>query len=352
MIVMKGFVRILEAIIASMILLSSLSYFFTVSALTDWDTALLQADVEDTLISMDKTVLSEYIKSNDKTAVYNTLRTLLPDTVDFSVDIVGIPNAEIFIGCNCSEQEISDLKQKILKLNPDDIVYFKDRSITIKVKNESINNIDPRTNILFLFDYEDLTPNRPFIDPFLSRGGTIFMFGRINPNPVDINLREIFGLEEVLPGGPETAEFYDVLSPANVSFKIFDYFMGLDGKPDQRFGIFDGDKIKVDDRSVIVSSPLRGISYAKVNYNISANGKGRAVWIGNYDYAKTTDPLDPEFNTSKLVTALVLWASGESYSLDPVPKALPDVFYEYKYLGVLNGSETFGIRLKAWRVFY
>ena len=263
---MKGFVRILEAVIASLILLSSLSYFFTISAPTDWDVVLLQADVEDALTSMDKTFLQDYITANNKTAIENMTRSLLPETVDFSSAIEGIPNADIFIGCNCSEQEISDLKQRILRLNAEDMIRFKNRNITIKVKNESINNIDPRTNILFLFGYEDLTPNRPFIDLFLARGGAMFMLARIDPQyPLDDDMVQIFGLEEVLPSGQKTARFYDVFSPANVSFRIFDYFIAVNGNISEVFGTFDEDKIKVDDRSIIVDTARGMISYAKVN---------------------------------------------------------------------------------------
>lgn len=352
---MKGFVRILEAIIASLILLSSLSYFFTISSSNDWDITLLQADVQDTLVSMDRTVLQAYLKDNDKVAIESTLRSLLPDTVDFSTTVEGLPNADIFIGCNCTAQEIDDLKQDILRLSPDDTISFKDRNITIRVKNESINNIDPRTNILFLFGYEDLTPNRPFIDPFLARGGTIFMLARIDPNPLDQNLKEIFGLEEVNPSGSKLAIFYDTLSPENVSFKVFDYFIGIGGNVSEDFGPFDEDKIKVNFKTVAVNKippSQKRDSFANTNFNISANGKGRAVWVGNYLYTNTDSVTN---NTNKLVTALVLWGSGEAYVLDPILKNLPDTFYEYRYIGVLNGTagtEPFTLKLKVWHVFY
>ena len=354
---MKGFVRILEAIIASLILLSSLSYFFTISSSNDWNLALLQADVQDALVSMDKTVLQIYLKDNDKVAIESTLRSLLSDTVDFSTTVEGLPNADIFIGCNCTAQEVDDLKQDILRLNPDDTISFKDRNITIRVKNESINNIDPRTTILFLFNYEDLTPNRPFLDPFLARGGTVFMLAQLEGNTIDQTTKEIFGLEEQNPASSTLAIFYDTLSPENVSSTIFDYFLSIAGDPSEDFGRFSPDKIKADDRTVAVNKiplSLKRDSFAKVNYNITANGRGRAVWVGNYPY--TTGLTDPVANnTNKLVTALVLWGSGESYILDPVKKVLPDTFYEYRYIGVLNrtnGTEPFAIKLKVWHIFY
>ena len=340
---MKGFVRILEAIVASIILLSSLSYFFTISAQTNWNTALLQTNVEDTLATMDKTVLQDYIIENNKIAIENKLRSLLPDTVGFSTKLVGIPNPEIFIGCDCSDQEINDLK-RILRLDPNDTIRFKERTITIKVKNESISSIDPRTNILFLFGYEDLTASRPFIDRFLERGGSTFMFAKIDN--LDANLKEIFGLEEVTLGIENAADFYDTLLPANISSKIFDYFIGVGGNVSLDFGFFEEDIIGVDDRSIVVDSRKTN-SYAKINYNI--NGKGRAIWLGNYDYMNAAEP---ELNTNKLLTALVLWGSGEEYSLDPIPKNVAKNFHEFGYIGVLNGFEPFEIRLKVWRIFY
>mgnify|MGYP001565566033 CR=1 FL=1 len=342
---MKGFIRILESVIASLILLSSLSYFFTASPHSSWDTALLQTDVQDALAAMDRSVLQDNIIANNKAGMENGIRALLPDTVDFSTTIEGIPNPEIFVGCQCTGQEINDLKQ-ILRLDASDMIRFKERNIAVKIKVESFESIDARTNILFLFGYEDLTPNRAFIDRFLARGGTIFMLARIEN--LDANLREIFGLEEALPSGSKTAEFYDTQSPANVSFRIFDYFVGVGGNASEGFGVFASEKIKVNDKSVAVDRNQRRVSYAKVNYNINA-GRGRAVWIGDYNFRSS---IEPEVNTNKLVTALVLWGSGEEYSMDTVQKSVPEGFHEFRYTGVLGGSEPFEIRLKVWQVFY
>ncbi len=345
---MKGFIRILEAILASLILISSLSYFFATPSKTKWDVALLQANVEDTLLVLDKSNLQDLIIANNKTEISNRIRLLLPDTIDFSVLVSGMPNPEIFIGCNCSNQEITSLKQ-ILGLDSNDMIRLKERSITVKVKNESIDNIDKRTDILFLFDYEDLTPNRPYINDFLVDGGTVFMLAQIGLNPIDTNLKEIFGLEAIEPSATKEGEFYDTQSPSNTSFRIFDYFVGVNGNVSQDFGNFELDKIDVDDKSIIVDRNLGSVSYAKVNYDISANGKGRAVWIGDYDYASNGAS---ELNTNKLVTALVLWGSGEEYSFDPIARLVPDIFQEYSYVGVLRGFEPFEIRLKVWSVFY
>ncbi len=349
---MKGFVKILEAIVASVILLTSLSFFFTIASRSNWDDALLQTESQDIMASLDKSLLQGYIVANNKAAIENEIRNALPGTVGFSTTLEGVPNPEIFISCMCTEQEKLELEDKILRLDKTDptrpFVRFKQRDVVIKVKNETFDNIDPRTDIVFVLGYQDLTPYRGSIDKHLKNGGNIFMLGQVAN--VDLNVQEIFGLEDAgsfSSSTPPGADFYDKGTAANTSFKIYNYFLGLGGNPTQQFGAF-GERIKIDDMSIIT---VNGRSFAKVNYNITLGGKiirSRAAWIGNYNYFSASDN---EYNTSRLTTALILWTSGEEYSLDPVPKNVADVFQEYKYVGVMTGNEPFVVKLKVWRVF-
>ena len=215
---MKGFIRILEAIIASLILLATISFFFSVPSETDWDVALLQTDIQDSLIVMDKRNLQNYIINNDKTSIRNELATLLPSTVDFSVILEGIPNPEIFISCACADTDL----RTIIQVDVNDKIKFKNREITIRFKNEPIENIDPRADIFFIFGYQDLTLVRSSVDKFLDGGGTIFMLADL-PATLDASTEEIFGLQTTTSSGTTTANFYDTTSASTISFKIFDY---------------------------------------------------------------------------------------------------------------------------------
>ncbi|MBI4163010.1 MAG: hypothetical protein HY513_04970 [Candidatus Aenigmarchaeota archaeon] len=64
---MKGFIKIFEAIIASLILLVSLTFFFVpLTKPTSWDKTLLQLSVQDALGALSASGnLTDYVKSDD-----------------------------------------------------------------------------------------------------------------------------------------------------------------------------------------------------------------------------------------------------------------------------------------------
>lgn len=186
---MKGFVRIFEAIIASMILLSSLTYFIFITKYSGWGDAQTQLQIEDSIASLGRSgLLNSYIKSNDIASINNKLRQILPKTTDFSIEVSGIPNPQIYIGCVCTDSERSALENMLSPLN----FNYKGRNIEIRVSPVSFANIDPKTNIIFVYGYKDLTSNRTDIDKFLENG-TLVMLGNLS-SPLNDVMTGIFGL--------------------------------------------------------------------------------------------------------------------------------------------------------------
>ena len=85
---MKGIIKILEAIIASIILITTISFFITVERTTRWDTALFQTKMQDTLSSLDRSGnLELYVKNYDKEGFENLIKNTTGRTTDFSLSI-------------------------------------------------------------------------------------------------------------------------------------------------------------------------------------------------------------------------------------------------------------------------
>ena len=129
---MKGFIKTLEAIIASLIILASLTYFFsTPNRVSGWSNALLQTEVEDSLATLYKSgVLETLVKDNNTIELNSRLKQMVPDIVDFSIEIRGIPNPEIRIAVLGDSSDATNLKSIL-----SESVMYKYRMINFYVKN-------------------------------------------------------------------------------------------------------------------------------------------------------------------------------------------------------------------------
>ncbi len=278
---MKGFIKILEAILACIIILVSLTFFFNVDVKqTDWDNTLLQIRAEDDLarlVTGGKITTAVYTNNpaliND--TLLDTTLDMLPVTVDYSLEICGIPNSIIYIGCNCSDTDVADLESR---LSPLDFKY-KDRDISIRIVQDSLTNMRSETNILFLYNYHNLTPYRQNLEKFLERGGTIFVLGDLTQSQVEDGfMNTIFDLS--WSGIPRTnsGTFYPENENFTAPFRIEKYYNNLtndtpafDFSGSASIGLGDGKTNIVD----------AGTSLIKVNYDI-INGDGRTVWMSDY----------------------------------------------------------------------
>ena len=347
----KGFIRILEAIIASLLLLASLAYFFEpVVKYSKWPDVSESIKTEDALVSLYKSgKLEDYVSyvnlnevdcnlgCSDKIALTDDLSKMLSKTIDFSVEINGRPNPIIYIGCNCTATEINELNNI---LNPETFIY-KDRVIDIRIDKATINNIDPRINILFLFRYENLgvDPYRYPIEKFLEDGGTIFMLTDLTASQVnDGFLNKTFGLKWKSGASLTTGSFYSAGDVNKTSYRIANYYANTSGssKSDQ-FNPLNANNISVDNRTII--STTDSYSFVKINQL----PRGRTVWFADCD---TTNN-----KVRNLTKAVVMWASGESYKMDyPENKQIPEFYKSVQYIAA--DKEPYEINLIFWRVFY
>lgn len=348
---MKGFIRVLEAIIASIILIASVSYFF-LPALhqSSWDDVVLSTRTKESLIAMEKSgKLASYVKNNDATSLNNDLRKTLPPNIEFSLEVRDIPNDIIYVECWCSETEKADLESLLAPLR----FGYKDREIDVRIQRlDDLNQINSRTNVVFLIGYENLNPYRSALNSFLDNGGTIFLFGHLTENQAsDGFMNSVFDLRWTGNGGG-AGRFYNTVTPSKVSYKIAKYYRGLTGKDPTNavFSEFSGggvNQIEVTDKSVIITSSGNQISYVKINQFI-VNNHGRTVWFSGYDYAKDTPGAQEMKNLTK---ATLMWASGERYKMDNFKKTPAPSFSESSLLSSI-GDEQFELGLLFWKVFF
>jgi len=143
---MKGFAKIFEAIVASIVLLASLTFFFTPNVQrSGWDRASLQILVEDALESAYLNgTLERYVKTDNTTQLNMLFSAMLPKTVDFSIEVSGIPGKTINIVCvDCNQANMDDLSAI---LDPRDFSYkmknyvLLDAAGKIQIKGSSLRS--------------------------------------------------------------------------------------------------------------------------------------------------------------------------------------------------------------------
>jgi len=358
---MKGFIRILESIIASVIILSSITFFFSVQKpISDQRTQFNYV-----LATLYKNgSLSDSITSNNIAALNTTLKDTLPPTVDFSVEISGIPNPVIKIACACSDADESTLSSRLSPL----VFTYRSRTLEIRIDNGNFpvdgdlsTLINANPNILFFFGPRTFTPAEQVILKNFLQNGTLFMIADLQEADVDsanpdVVMDDLFGLAWREGGLAANGEFLDTENHAFVSYKISRYYAALGGSITDTFrftkqnGPVRLNHVDIDDRTIITDKNGLGIkdfSYVKIN---TIESRGRTVWFAGHE---TTNAAEVE-RLDRLLKAAVLWASGERYSMDAQSNIIPAVqsFRQYNYIGVLDGFEPFMAALKIWGVFY
>lgn len=349
---MKGFIRILESILASIILMGAMAYFFEpVVKYSDWSDTATSVEAGDALIVMGKNgKLDEYINyvnidevdcnkgCSDKVALNGNLSELLPKTVAFSVEVRGRPNPIILIGCNCTNEQKAELENLLSPL----IFIYKNRPIEIRIKNvaiSAVNSMEPKPDILFIFGYKNLSEAqyKSHAELFLENGGSIFMLADlVQPSWLEGFLDEKFGLVWKVGASSTQGEFYNSGNINSTSYRIADYFMNISGLSSSESFNLNTNNIDIDYRTIIAA----GSSYSFVKVNQLSRGK--TVWFANYTTA------DNKLNN--LTKALVMWASGESYKMDLYNKNIPEIYSSFHC--IFGGEEPYEIRLIYWKVFY
>ena len=332
---MKGFIRILEAIIASIILLTALSFFFKPQIIsTGWDSILLKTTANDIVASLYfNGSMSKFVFENDDKGMNEYFGNALPKTTGYSVSVYNIPSHNIYIGTLSNDDEI------MLRSVIGNEIKYRDRQIFLYVKNMTMADIDPKTKIIFIYGYTNLNPYKTTINNFLDRGGTIILISSLAQNQVnDGILNETFGLAWG-GSGSGSGNLYNGDITKAASYKISNYFQNISSFSKSTSFDFDGaSSIQVDEKTVIKSS-FGSNSYVKINEHVTRYGNGKTVWMADYTSRN---------EENELLKALILWGS-EDFKMDLYDKKIPDEYTKVFYAG--GGAEPFLFELTIWNIF-
>lgn len=344
---MKGFIKTFEAIMASVIILVSLTYFFTATPRTSgWGDAFLQTEVEDALVILHKSgELSDFVKNNDAEGLNTRLKEMLTKTIDFSPVVSGTPKTDIYISVIGDTNDENNLKAML-----GDTLCYNSKTINLYITEASWDNIDPETNIIFLFGYEDLSFQIDKVNEFLRNSTTIFMFGDLGWGQVnDGILNNLFGLTWDDVGVPSsTGNFHEYENPNITSFRISNYLRKScnNSRSIDFNGFYTTSRIQINDKTVVESNDQLS-SFASINEYV-VDGKGRTVWLNGYDFLSTGENIEILNNLTK---SIIMWASGESYKMNyPYEKSIPDVYSTASF--IVPGEESYEVKILFWRILY
>lgn len=348
---MKGFARILETFIAAIIIITSVAFFFPIAIRqSGWDAAVAELRAEDAIsVGYKNRSVPIFVRNNDNTSLTNFFEKMFSKSIDFSVEIVGIPNAVIFVGCVCDDSQANDIKARLYPL----IFTYKGRLIEIRVERVSVANIPDQTNILLFMDFGNLndeyTNRQANIEKFIENGGTVFLLDDLTTaNTATSVIRNLFNLtwntQDNNP--PENGRFRDSDNPDRIAYNIAKYYENITGHvaENENFQKFNTNgntinQIVVDNRTVIETTNQK-FSFAKGNRFV-INGNGRAIWFAENDRS-------PEINN--LTKASVMWASGERYKMDGAVKKTPPRVSQRASI-IIHDSDTYEFRITTWNVF-
>ncbi len=344
---MKGFARIFEAIVASIILVASLTFFFILDVHeTGWDNTMLQTTAQDSLYSAYRNEsLMTFIKTNNKEGLNSLLSSMLPKTVEYSVRVKGVPNAVIFVACvDCTGSEESEL---LAILNTTEFSYGE-RHISIRVENISLANQAPpeETDVLFFFDKNKVNTYSAKIDRLLSAGGSAFLLADLDGSETEY----IMHIFNITPGSSGSGPaFFPYVYGGNISHYVAKYYANVTERyiadvAADSFSFHASFADAGNDGRDIVSG---GRAFARANYEINKT-KGRAVWFG--DYTRSDHSLPETKRVDNLLKAAIMWVSGEDYSMDILEKNPAPV--NFKSSIMIFDEDLYTIELTLWRVFY
>lgn len=326
---MKGFIKILEAIIASLILLVSLTFFFTPTLRPSlWDEATLHLSAMDAINTMHASGSLQNDVRNDNYADFNNrMFNLLPKTVDFYAEVLGIPKSTINVLCICSSSQLDNFQKKIGS-NP---FFYHDRLINIVFGTAS--NLDDASgkDIVLYLDYTELSDDKNRIISLLKNNTGFVMVANLNTMQInDGVMNDIFDLSAGSIG--TGSAFLVASSPGHDNARIEKYYRNISST---EIFSYVPQIVALDSEKSIASDATA--SYMKLNLPYG----GRTVWSAH--------STDASLNaTYVLIKSSFMWASGERYILGDKKISSKDM----RSFGlVVYDKDPYSIVLHIWRVF-
>ncbi len=183
---MRGFVKILEAVIASLLILGSLSFLYSFRLREqEWGRAAMETLARDAIFVLEKSrAISDALLGNES-KINNLLANLLPPSVMWRVEIRGLPKDRIRIGCACTKSEAEKLKQILhIYTSEDWVIKFCKRNITFGMVlitlDESVEELIEGTDLIFTFNQTRLEENQEKIKRLLESDKGVVLVADLN----------------------------------------------------------------------------------------------------------------------------------------------------------------------------
>lgn len=297
---MKGFMKMLEVILAAIIMLSSLSYFFSFQARTsEWPGALLENSGKDVLASLDKSGnLRIFIETNNFTeegfGLEYYIRKMVPRTVLYSLEFENIPKPDIMIGCNCTLSEIEEVRRQIMVFQGyQGNATYKGRRINFTVVGENLSNLltDPgydKVDAILMFSYHDFSEYSRELEEYLDRGKSIIAVTDIQQGSVSSYFNELFRIG-YSPGIPaDDKSFLNYQDSRNISRSLSGFFVSTTQRINTTQQVF-GDDFERSGSIYIRGTPYQISTYfdglnSWVNYTGTLYSEGDAFQMSGGGY--------------------------------------------------------------------
>lgn len=388
---MNGFIKILEAVIASILIL--ISYIYIMQYQIPQISGDISRDnkIKDMLIVLLKTkLIAKAVQENNITIILPYLEAL-KENIDLEVQ--DIPPPLISIVCNCSQSDYLLLLNSLLPFENN----FKNRKINLSVRRGSV---EEDADIILFMDYNEFHNVENLVLTKFLQGRNIVLVSNISEQALSTDdvLKEIFSLKISNLQPTNKNKFVDISNFANISYKFNNYFTNVYLKFEDNEKIYvngsyytiyicfnetnyividstceTGERIYANDVFYVDSTALKLYNVTDIHayigiierdyqfvfqpsspvladentivrnennisiMNTNVKDSSRALWMAKQ---LSTD-------MKQLLKASILWASGEKYKL--ISQSIPE---EYKEISLFvpgyNIIEPFTLVMKYW----
>jgi hypothetical protein len=319
----KGFVFLVEMITTAIILFITFNFFFpSISFKHKWDEALLSLLSRDVILSLERNK-ELYKYSFDFSGLKDFLYTnrLIPSSLIVWSGTENAIKKEITIACDCPDDAINDLKNSLRN------VKVNGRVISFVIIPSGLQPI-PKSDVLLIWGYKDLTPYHDSLLNYLKNGGVVEISDIAN---LDNGHREIFGLttSNSFPVAPISyLEFSR--KPENSRDIIYETWKYLSANFNQnyQFSNFLNYKriIAQDNKKVLLKSNVNTANNEIIPAVVLNDKYGKAVWVANFTENGIID------EEKSILLSLLFWASNKHETNKPSISS----GYENSYINVNN----------------
>ena len=282
---MKGFIHLLEIMVATLLISVVLAGLFSVRIKENWGGVDIISSGNNMikLISQNETYFFGILNEN-----LTLLSEIRPPNVKYGLDVIGSPKSLILVGCD-SPKSCTFIKDV---LTP---TYVNGRWISFYIEYLNVSEPFPTVyDVIILVNRSDYDIQKQRINEYLDNGGTLIA---INDSYNDPDFNEIFNLTSSAGGGFLNFTRYD---PFNS--KVLKYFLGLGFNANTSWFIW-GDEWRIVYGSSYVNltrvSDGQNRSYLNEDEEFSLTGpdasnyffKVRKIWSGRVDI----QPQDMDF---------------------------------------------------------